>query len=304
MKLSNFLVASAILATATALAACADVDDSDGEDVGVAMQGAGGTGQNNVKPKAIDIRPLRRSITDAADITSTSNPDPRPICAAGTVSASGCIMEPHWESWLLADADRGDMMKGIAKCAVEGGFTIETSDGALGFPGQWGLYPGWKGNRLDSQAKRERISACVLTLLNGDNKTLNICIIGPGGAPFSDACTDPLITTREAGFFGDLFSPNPTAYVVGPNTDTMLDTGRACTSSSEEGSYCCAENDNTCAHHIVRAGAMEGPNARCNSFTTVSNGTTSFSYCDSFFSTREPGRTYSNVFTTFVPVAQ
>jgi hypothetical protein len=304
MKLSNFLFASAILATATALAACADVDDSDGEDVGAAMQGMGGTGTNNIKPKAIDIQPLRRSITDAANITAPNNANPRPICAAGTVTDSGCTMEAHWESWLLADADRGDMMKGIAKCAVEGGYTIKTSDEALSFPGQWGLYPGWKSNPLDSQEKRERISACILTLLNGNNQTLNICIIGPGGAPFSDACTDPLIINREAGFFGDLFSANPTAYVVGPATETMIDNGRACTSSSEEGSYCCAENDNTCAHHIIKAGAMQGSNARCNSFTTVSNGTTSFTYCNSFFSTREPGRTYAAGFTTFVPAAQ
>lgn len=302
MKLHTFLASTAILATATALVACADVDDSDGENVGSVEQGLGGTGQNNVNPKSVDIRPLRRSITDNVGITSSSNPDPTPVCKAGTIGSSGCTLAPEWETWLAADADRHDMMKGIAKCAVEAGFTIQSSDGSLTFAGQWGLYQDWKDHRLNGQDKRERISSCVLTLLNGDNNTLNLCIIGPGGAPFSDACTDPLITTREAGFFGDLFSPNPTAYVVGPATDTMLDTGRACTSS--QGTYCCAENDNNCAHHIVKAGSMQGPNARCNSFTTVTQGTNSYTYCNSFFSTREPGRTYSNVFTTFVPPAQ
>lgn len=304
MKLQNLIVATAILATASALAACADVDDSEGEDVGVALLGAGGTGTNNVKPKAIDELPLRRDVTNDLDITSPTNPNPRALCAAGTITASGCTLAPQWNDWLAADVDRGDMMKGIAKCAVESAFTLHSADNALHFPGQWGFYQGWKNNRLDSQEKRERVSACILTLLNGNNQTLDICVIGPGGAPFSDACNDTNIKIREAGFFGDLFAQNPTAYIVGPATETMIDNGRACTSSSEEGSYCCAENDTSCAHHIVKAGAMQGPNARCTSFSTVSNGTISYTYCNAFFSTREPNRVYAAGFTTFVPEAQ
>ena len=40
-----------------------------------------------------------------------------------------------------------------------------------------------------------------------------------------------------------------------------------------------------------------------SSFTTVSRGSNSYTYCNSFWTSREPGKTYSNVFTTFVPVA-
>lgn len=293
---------AAVFAAASILPACAVEPESEGEEIGAAAEAVGGTGNNNVNPKAVDIRPLRRSVTNAAGITSSGTADPLQLCDAGTITASGCTLSPEWDSWLAADADRGDMMKGIAKCAVEPGFTLAGAGGSLAFPGQWGLFPEWKDSRLDGKDKRERVSACILTLLNGDNQTLSLCIIGPGGAPFSDACSDPNITIREGGFFGDLFAASPTAYVAGPNTQSMLDTGRACTTSGGS-SYCCAEGNSTCPHHIVKAGAMEGPNARCNAFATVTSGGNSYTYCTEFYSTREPDRTYTNVFTTFVPPA-
>jgi hypothetical protein len=294
-----------LLASACTLTACAFEDGSESggdESVGTAFQGVGGTGMNNVSPQAIDERVLRRGLTDVYGITTPSNPDPSALCKGGTITATGCTLKPEWETWLLDDSTvRGYMMKGIAKCAVESSFTVRTSDGSLSWAGQWGLYQGWKDNRLDGQDKRERVSSCILTLLNGNNVTLNICIIGPGGSPFSDACTDPKITSREAGFFGDLFAQNPTAYVAGPGADLAADTGRACYGNL--GSYCCAESDTSCAHHIVRAGAILGSptnnyaDKRCLGFATSG----SFTYCTSFYSTREPNRVYSNVFTTFVP---
>lgn len=302
MSTQTFFFATTLLAAASILPACAiqAESDSDAEEVGAAEEAVRGTGTNNVSPKAIDIRPLRRSITDSFDITSSTNANPRQLCKASTITSSGCEMASKWEDWLDADADRHDMMKGIAKCAVEPGFTIQNSDGSLTFPGQWGLYPEWKDSRLTGVDKRERMSSCILTLLNGDNQTLALCIIGPGGEPFGDACDDPNMTMREGGFFGNLFVSAPKAYVVGPSTDTMLDTGRACTASGQS-SYCCAEDDYTCPHWIVKAGAMEGPEARCNSFTTVTSGSSSYTYCNEFFSNREPNHTYSNAFTTFVP---
>jgi hypothetical protein len=300
MTLQKDMFKGALLAiAAVTLSACSFDVDSESEEVAEAAEAIGETGHNNVSPLPVDEMVLRRSTTDAAGITSSTNPDPLPLCKGGTITATGCVMKPEWESWLNVSSSRGDMMKGIAKCAVESSFTIQTQNGGLSFPGQWGLYQGWKSNRLNGQDKRERVSACILALLNGNNQELNICIIGPGGAPFSDACTDPLISVREGGFFGDLFAQNPTAYIVGPDLAVAADTGRVCTSSSSEGSYCCAEDDTSCSHHIVRAGSMEGPpeDKRCNSFATSGG----FEYCTSFFSTREPGRTYTNVFTTFVP---
>ncbi len=299
--LKKIAFTAALLASAWTLTACAFEDESD-EAVGTAFEGVGGTGANNVSPQPVDARVLRRSTTDSYGITTPSNADPAQLCKGGTITATGCTLKPEWETWLLDDASvRGYMMRGIAKCAVESSFTLRSADGSLTYAGQWGLYPGWKDGRLDSQDKRERMSSCILTLLNGNNATLNLCIIGPGGSPFSDACADPQITTREAGFFGDLFSQNPTAYVAGPGADLASSDGRACYGS--QGSYCCAEGDTSCAHHIVRAGAILGSPAnnyadkRCLGLATSG----SFTYCTSFYSTREPGRVYANVFTTFVP---
>ncbi|MFT3772083.1 MAG: hypothetical protein QM820_42295 [Minicystis sp.] len=92
--------------------------------------------------------------------------------------------------------------------------------------------------------------------------------------------------------------------MAGPDTDEVLVNGRIC--AATQGSYCCAENDTNCAHHIVLAGAILGSpdqsfaNKRCNALAASG----SFEYCTSFFSTREPNRVYTNVFTTFVPEAQ
>jgi hypothetical protein len=299
---SRFGLVGALVAAAAALPACtgSDVDAGD-EDVEEAASAVGPGGDNNYPPGAVDSDPLKRSVTDFFAITSASNANPLELCAAGTVTSSGCALKAAWKSWMDADTtNRAPTMIAIAKCAVESSFTITSSSGS--FAGQWGLFPGWKSNRLDSQAKRERISSCMLTLLNGNNVELELCILGPGGAPFSTACGDPAITTREGGFFGDLFAATPTAYVAGPDTAEPALTGRACNATS--GNYCCAESDTSCAHRIVLAGAILGSpdqsfaNRRCNGSLVDSGGN---AYCTSFFSTREPNRSYTNVFTTFVP---
>jgi len=306
---SRFGLTSALLVSAAALPACGGEDLGDFEDfenVAEVQQADGWTGTNNLPPFAIDSDPLKRSVTNSFNITTTSNPDPLPLCAPGTVTATGCTLKSEWEAWLNADSgNRTHIMKGIAKCSVDSSFTIQDSSGTLSFPGQWENYPSWKTNRLTGQDKRERVSSCLLSLLNGNNLTLHFCIVGPGGSPFSEPCTDPNITIREGGFFGDLFAANPTAYVAGPDTADPVDSGRACVGSQDN--YCCAENDATCTHRIVLAGAILGSpdqnfaNKRCNAPLVNSGG---YLYCPSFYSTREPGRNYTNVFTTFVPPAK
>lgn len=301
---SRFGFVSALLASASALPACGGEPlDLEDEEVAEVEQGIGATGTNNIPPFIFDSDPLVPNVTNSFGITSSSNVDPLQLCKEGTVSSTGCTMKPEWESWMAADStNRGPMMKGIAKCAVSSSFQISTNNGAQSFQGQWNLYPSWKTNRLDGQDKRERVSSCILTLLNGNNLTLNICIVGPGGSPFSDACSDPNMTLREGGFFGNLFAANPTAYVAGPDTADPVDSGRACFGS--QGIYCCAESDTNCNHRIVLAGAILGSpdqnfaNKRCNAPLVSSGGN---QYCPSFFSTREPNRSYTNVFTTFVP---
>jgi hypothetical protein len=307
---SRFGFVGALLTAAAALPACGgepgDFDlDADLEEVGESEQAIGGTGNNNLPPAAIDSDSLKRSVTNSYNITTPSNPDPRELCRGDTVTSSGCTMKQEWENWMAADSpNRGPLMKGIAKCAVGSSFTIQTADGAQSFPGQWELYGGWKTNRLTGQDKRERVSSCILSLLNGNNATLAICIIGPGGAPFSDPCSDASMTVREGGFFGDLWAENPTAYVAGPDTAEPVDSGRACFAT--QGNYCCAESDASCSHRIVLTGAILGSpdqnfaNRRCNAPLVNSGGR---EYCPSFYSTREPSRNYTNVFTTFVPQA-
>ena len=303
---SRLVLVGGFLFTAAGLPACTgdDVDSEvEDEDVVEIESAIGPDGTNNYPPFAVDSDPLMRSVTDAFDITTPSNPDPRALCAAGTVTSTGCTLRQEWKSWMDADAvNRVPTMTAIAKCAVEASFTIQ-SPGRT-FAGQWGVYPSWKNNRLDGQDKRERISSCMLSLLNGNDVELDLCIIGPGGAPFSDGCGDPAFDTREGGFFGDLFAATPTAYVAGPDTADPVDSGRACFGSRDI--YCCAEQDTNCAHRIVLAGAILGSpeqgfaNKRCNGQLVSSGGN---SYCTSFYSTREPGRSYTNVFTTFIPSA-
>lgn len=304
MASRKLIISSLLVAASSVLFGCAYGDESESDEIGTAASAVGPNGGNDISPEAIDAEPLKRSVTNSFGITSPTNADPRELCKPGTITSSGCVLKEEWESWLSADpTPRSWMMKGIAKCAVETGFNLRTGDGSKVFPGQWPLFTGWKTGRLQGQANRERVSSCILSLLNGNNDSLQICIIGPGGAPFSDACTNPGITTREGGFFGDLFAATPTAYVAGPDADEIMVNGRVC--AATQGSYCCAENDTSCTHKIVRAGSITGSpdqnfaNKRCNSMAMAG----SFEYCTSYFSTREPGRNYTNVFTTFVPPA-
>jgi hypothetical protein len=303
---SRFGLQCVLLASVTALPACGgEMVGDDFENVGEVEQAEGFTGGNNLWPGAIEADPLKRSTLNSHGITSTTNADPLPLCANGTVTSTGCTLRAEWKAWLNADEEhRVPTMKAIAKCAVESSFTIVDSSGTFSFPGQWPLYTSWKSNRLNGQDKRERVSSCILTLLNGNNQELALCIIGPGGSPFSDACSDPTVTLREGGFFGDLFAENPKAYVAGPDTSDPVDSGRACFATS--GTYCCAENDTNCPQRIVLVGSILGDpaqnfaNKRCNAPLVTSG---SNQYCPSFYSTREPGRSYTNVFTTFVPAA-
>jgi hypothetical protein len=309
---SRFGLLGALLVAAAALPACGQVDSElEDEDVEEAELAVGDPGGNNWEPWSAVNFPFARDKTDDAGVTTEAtpmnpgNPDPIQLCKGDTVTSTGCTLKLEWNNWLNVDAtNRAPAMKALAKCAVESSFTIQTPGGALSFPGQWGLYPGWKSNRLNGQDKRERMSSCMLSLLNGNDLTLQLCIVGPGGAPFSDPCESPLLTVREGGFFGDLFAANPTAYVAGPDTAVPPTNGRTCFGA--QGNYCCAEEDTNC-QGIVLAGAIVGSpeqnfaNKRCNQPLVSSGGN---QYCPSFFSTREPGRSYVNVFTTFIPPPQ
>jgi hypothetical protein len=303
MMLRTLTIVGSALA-ALALAACG----GEGELLGEAMQGIGGTGYNNVSPEAIDALSLSQSVTDAYGITNSGHgiTDPYQLCIASTITSTGCTMSTQWENWVFDYQNQGQnayahaqMMKGIAKCSVEPTFTISTSNGTGQFPGQWPLFTSWKTGPLQGQPDHEYVSACILTLLNGNNESLQLCIIGPGGTPFSDACNNPSqFTVREGGYFGELFAATPSAYVVGPETAPVDVNGRDCYAS--QGTYCCDELQSPCNHHIFRAGAMDGTNSRCSSFA-YTGPNNQYEYCTSFWTERETGRSYTHGFTTFIP---
>jgi len=258
-------------------------------------------GVNNLPPETIDTEALKRANTNAWLITSPSNPDPAPLCE-GLPGTNSCNLKVEWKNWVDADPNiRKPLMKAITKCALPSTYSVAHPDGT-NFPGQWGIYQSWKDSRLAGQDKRERMSSCILSLLNGLGNTLDICIIGPGGSPFSDACSDTQkYDLREGGFFGDLFASTPTAYVVGPQTDAV-GSGRICGNPATGTDYCCPEDPalataQNCTHKTIKAGGFGGPNGRCKKMAMAGP----YEYCAEFYSTREPNRIYKDVFTTFVP---
>jgi hypothetical protein len=284
-----------------ALPACGDAEF---ERLGIGKQGVAGTESNDVSPQAVGAVSASLGVLDQYTITSstTGMVDPLQICQS-MHGSNNCYMRSEWQSWLEdsqgspAGTDAAShrwMMTGFAKCAMASGFTIYSKNKTYQFPGQAGLYTSWKDNRLDGSDKHERVSACILAFLNGNDNHINLCLMGPGGSPFSDPCTDYLTyNSLEAGFFGDLFASTPTAYVAGP-TSASPNIGRIC--SATLGTYCCNESDpaSVCNHNkIVLVGDYSG---HCAGDDT--SGT--YTYCNSFSSTREPGRAYTNIFTTFV----
>jgi len=297
----------AILGVSSAMVGC--MYGENGELLGTAVQGVGGNGSNNVWPGAIAALSLKRSVTDQYGITNSGHgiTDPSQLCIASTISGTGCQMTSQWEAWLNDNKNNGtnanahqQMMKGIAKCAVDPGFTIVDSQNHQ-FPGQWGLFDSWQTGSLQGQPDHEYMSGCILTLLNGNNESLQLCIIGPGGSPFSDACDDTTdFTIREGGFYGDLFAATPSSYIVGPGTSPPDPNGRDCYAT--QGTYCCAENDNSCTQHIILTGGMDGTESRCSSFA-YTGPNNMYEYCTSFWTNREPGRNYTHGFTTFIPKA-
>ena len=285
--LQRNMFVGAVLA-ASMLAACAG--EPEDELLGVAQQGVGGTGFNDVSPEAIDANSLSQGVTNDYGITNSSHgiTDPLQLCITSTVTSSGCTMRQEWEAWVNDSHHSGNnayahqqMMKGIAKCAVEPTFTIQNTDGSLSFPGQWPLYTSWKTNRLSGQDKHERVSACILTLLNGNDESLQLCIIGPGGSPFSDACSRPATSPCARAATSATSSPTPPPPTSsGPDQPRCTSTGATATPS--QGTYCCDERDTSCSHHIVRAGAMEGSDSRCNGFA-YTGPNNQYEYCTSFW---------------------
>src|SRR5262249_21778290 len=149
------------------------------------------------------------------------------------------------------------------------------------------MFSNWRYNRLGGVPARERLSACLLSLVNAANQTVSLCLIGPG-AGFDAPCSDPSFNTREAGFFGDLFRESPTPYGTGPAAAYIASNGRVCANNS-----CCDEGvpDAQCNRRITRAGTILGmppsySTQRCSG-ALVQAGTSGNYYCTQYFSVEE-----------------
>lgn len=297
----------ALLGGTSALFGC--IAGQGAELVGTARQGQGGTGSNDVSPQALGAVSATLGVLDPYGITSSmaSPPvvDPLHLCDQDPGSGSSCLVGQAWNNWLNDSVNHGRdmvshqwMMTGFAKCALESGFTVYDKAGNA-YPGEWGLQSGWKTNRLAGQADHERVSGCIIAMLNGNDEHITIAMFSPG-APFNAPCDDPSFTQREAGFFGDLFGAKQTAYVAGPQEDQLVDNGRVC--SATQGTYCCLESDSdTTCNHGSKIVLVPGILQRCNDNPMPYAGNSPDQFCTSFFSTKEPGRVYHYGWTTYLP---
>jgi hypothetical protein len=295
----RLIFAGALLVGAPILAACGG-DPDDPEFVAWVEQGWGGTGTNNIPPVAFQADPLKRSTLNSYGITSSSNADPLPLCEPNTGSSTWCTLKAEWEAWRSADpTNRNEVLEGIAKCSVASTFQIRLPGSGAAFPGQWAMFSNWRYNRLAGVASRERLSACILSLVNAANISVSLCLIGPGQG-FDAPCSDPSFSVREAGFFGDLFREWPTAYVSGPSQAEIASNGRVCANES-----CCQEGapDFECNRRLTRAGTILGEaptfaTKRCSG-NLVESGTSGNFFCTQFYSVEEQYY-YNNVFTSFI----
>jgi hypothetical protein len=288
------------LTTVPLLAACGAEGFDDADHLGTAMQGWGGGGTNNIDVIAFQGDPLKRSTTNGAGITSQSDGNLKRLCQPNTGNSTWCYLKSEWEDWRSADAtNRNHILKGIAKCSQSSSFELRAPNSGPTFPGQWAMFPDWRSQSLVGVAARERVSACLLSLVNAANQTVSLCLIGPG-AGFNDPCSDSSFNVREAGFFGDLFRESPTAYIAGPADATIPSDGRVCANDS-----CCDEGvpDAQCNKRLTRAGTILGipPNyttQRCSG-GLVQAGDSENYFCTQFYSTEEE-YDYNYGFTSFI----
>jgi hypothetical protein len=300
MKKLTYAVSLVVLSSCFTACAYGSGDESEPERLGVVDQGLGGTQNNNLSAQAEATASASLPVLYAFGLTSSSSvSDPLGLCQSDPGSNNSCVVAKPWNNYLNDSVNNGAdkvshyaMMKGFAKCALETGFTLYAKDGTA-FPGEVGLNPDWKTSRLTGTDNHERLSGCLIALLNGDNVTRSLCMISPG-APYNAPCDDPGMALQEGGFFGDLFSTIPSAYVAS-TSNVPYTSGRVCGSNFSQ--YCCNEGSSCASTKIFFVSSFS---ARCEHIAYAGPNQT-YPYCASFYSTMEPGRHYLYGFTTYVP---
>lgn len=108
-------------------------------------------------------------------------------------------------------------LKYLAKCALPDSVLLFSVQGheRFTFPGHLGLAPEWLKTPLTPLQERW-VSACMLALTNYVGKHVEVSLHAkPGAAPFLAPSKEETraYSILEGGFFGNLFSTHPVAYV-------------------------------------------------------------------------------------------
>ena len=118
----------------------------------------------------------------------------------------------------LAATETGrHQLKYLVNCALPDSVVLVSVQGPerFTFPGHLGLAPEWLKAPLTPLQERW-VSACMLALTNYAGKHVEVSLHAkPGAAPFLAQTKEETraYSLLEGGFFGNLFSPHPVAYV-------------------------------------------------------------------------------------------
>jgi len=163
-----------------------------------------------------------------------------------SLSSQGATSQPPQEVELadpiLAATETGrHQLKYLVNCALPDSVLLFSVQGheRFTFPGHLGLAPEWLKTPLTPLQERW-VSACMLALTNYAGKHVEVSLHAkPGAAPFLAQTKEETraYSLLEGGFFGNLFSPHPVAYVCS-GTHTKIEAqdpvfhDRLCTKAS------------------------------------------------------------------------
>jgi hypothetical protein len=167
----------------------------------------------------------------------------KPILSSQSATSQP-LQEIELDDPTLAATEIGrHQLKYLVNCALPDSVVLFSVQGheRFTFPGHLGLAPDWLKAPLTPLQERW-VSACMLALTNYAGKHVEVSLHAkPGAAPFLAPTKEEtrVYTLLEGGFFGNLFSPHPVAYVCS-GTHTKIEAqdpvfrDRLCTKASGE----------------------------------------------------------------------
>jgi hypothetical protein len=153
----------------------------------------------------------------------------RPVAAEPPMQGvQPILLSQDTDSLLLQEVELADptlaatetgrhQLKYLVNCALRDSVVLFSVQGRerFTFPGHLGLAPEWLKTPLTPVQERW-VSACMLALTNYAGKHVEVSLHAkPGSAPFLAQTKEETqaYTLSEGGFFGNLFSSHPVAYV-------------------------------------------------------------------------------------------